>query len=156
VPLAADRVLADFSIADNNSIKILPKGHLSTVETIRELFSCVAYLVLKPAKYNINHLLDSNSEFYQGVKESKIKLVVTSYLDHPVGITHAYIEALRVKKMFGDQFDTCGLFSMGAYEDNLFKVEENIQRGFCNVPLEFGIGFNQLLESQIWIYCSQF
>ena len=72
------------------------------------------------------------------------RLVVTSYLDHPVGQLGAALVAA------GLQTDYCGLLSHNVYQTNPFS--ERLQtRGAVLVPPEgTGIGFDTLLRDQPW------
>jgi hypothetical protein len=198
VPLAADRILEQFvnaiaSLNANASINVVNFN----LSLWKDLLACVQFLVLKPAKFNLVEFLNLIKNVSENVVEDAgvrvnlnanetilaelwpkdIRLVVTSYLDHPVGITHAYIEALKLKILLPEQLDVCGLFSMDAYEKTPFNVIENINaelgtnfKEFSstldqskssgleknNTIGSFGIGFTHLLENQLWTYCGQF
>lgn len=214
VPLAADRILEQF-VKTNTSLNDKNLHNSLNVESFhaylnverhnlslwKDLLSCVQFLVLKPAKFDLIeflNLINNESEgsvenlskrlgesFRERVNDTitaklwpkNIRLVITSYLDHPVGITHAYIETLKVKNFLPEQLDVCGLFSMDTYEETPFNVIENINaelKNNCsefsstldqskkpglelnNTTGSFGIGFTYLLENQLWTYCGQF
>jgi O-succinylbenzoate synthase len=152
VPLAADRVIENFVEENKNS----PTKYVFSPNIFKLLGTCVQFLVLKPARYDFYQMLTLNQQVTSQFQSFKIKLVVTSYLDHPVGIAHSYVAALKLKDVFAAQVSTCGLLSMTAYEECEFKLGYGIQSTPLKVPDEFGIGFTHLLEKQAWIYCSQF
>lgn len=89
-------------------------------------------LVVKPA---VNRMPD-----YSG------RVVVTSYLDHPVGQRFAAFEAARagVKEISGLQ--THGVFKKTTFSEELGPVRPDFQ-----VPKGPGLGFGDLLEDLPWI-----
>lgn len=149
VPLAADRVL-DRQL---NFVGV-PTVQRSTV--IMQILELSSFIVLKPAQRDCCSLLAQS--FFQGFLKSAPtkKIVVTSYLDHPIGIMHAYHEALKIYQIVPHYLCHCGLASMVAYEDTDFNIVRNIQTVKNSEANEFGVGFQQELERQNWIYCSQF
>jgi O-succinylbenzoate synthase len=152
VPLAADRVLDDLMLEVFGDLN---KFSLIKVEK-EKIFAFIKVFVLKPAKYNLDLLFNLKEQEISELVKNNIKFVVTSYLDHPVGVAHAFVEALKLKKMYSDLLITCGLNSAGAYEKINFNLEENIIKSLNDSTREFGIGFSNLLENQKWIYCGQF
>jgi o-succinylbenzoate synthase len=90
--------------------------------------------VLKPAVQDERH--------YRAISQ---QLVVTSYLDHPLGqTTAAYVAS---------QFNTsiCGLISHLNYAPNAFSEQFSLKGAQLEIPLGTGFGFDELLGKQVWI-----
>jgi O-succinylbenzoate synthase len=76
-------------------------------------------------------------------------IVVTSYLDHPVGQSFAaYQAALALAK--GHELDTCGLVTHSVYTDTPFTARLAAQQGVLIPSSGTGIGFDEELESLTW------
>lgn len=86
----------------------------------------------------------------QGQLPKGIRVVVTSYLDHPFGqMCAAYVAAL-LKKQYPDQVGICGLLSHDCYQKNNF-IEAINQEGARLLPPEgTGIGFDEYLKGIPW------
>lgn len=98
-----------------------------------------SYLIYKPAKDN-PLLLETTSA----------KVVVTSYLDHPIGqLCAAYTAAQWVnnKKV---AIDLCGLLSHRYYVEDEFIKELNVTKGKLRPPSGNGLGYDTLLEALPW------
>lgn len=95
-------------------------------------------LVLKPARQNPSQL---QSKTYA--------LVITSYLDHPLGQMGASFEAARLNQI--RDVSVCGLLSHVAYEPTAYS-ERLPARGPVLLPNldEVGLGFGDLLEAEDW------
>lgn len=77
------------------------------------------------------------------------RLVVTSYMDHPVGQMGAAYVAALLKCQFSHWRECCGLLTHELYESQDFKI---ISKGSKLIPSEgLGIGFDETLEKQKWI-----
>ncbi|MCX8238964.1 MAG: hypothetical protein ACKVKH_13275 [Verrucomicrobiales bacterium] len=89
-------------------------------------------IVVKPA---VNQMPDDLS-----------RVVVTSYLDHPLGQTFAAFEAAQggVRKVSGLQ--THGIFEKTIFSEELGPVQPDLQ-----VPNGFGLGFGEILEKLPWV-----
>lgn len=82
---------------------------------------------------------------------SKLKLVVTSYLDHPLGQLGAAYIAGKLAKTSSSKLLACGLLSHVVYEPNAFSEQLCLRGTILIPPVEgMGFGFDQLLEKQPW------
>jgi O-succinylbenzoate synthase len=101
----------------------------------------VQAMIIKPALINPLSVRDL-------ARGASARVVITSYLDHPVGQMGAACEAARFYS--GASSETCGLLSQHAFESSAF-TESMITRGPQLIaPTDFGIGFTQQLEKQKW------
>lgn len=78
------------------------------------------------------------------------RLVVTSYLDHPLGQMCAAYTAARLKEHHPEQVLVCGLLSHLCYEETPFSQELSSTGPFLHPPKGTGFGFNHLLEGLSW------
>lgn len=102
--------------------------------------SATAVLVLKPAIQDHVHFLANLTQ----------KLVVTSYLDHPLGqMTAAYVAAAAQRDAPGC-VGTCGLLSHTVYQTNEFSDQLKCQGPELIPPTGTGFGFDDLLAKQQW------
>jgi O-succinylbenzoate synthase len=73
------------------------------------------------------------------------RVVVTSYLDHPVGqLWAAYVAALHTSK------EICGLCHHLIFPENPFSRLLNVVEARLSPPKGFGIGFDELLKNLHW------
>lgn len=101
-----------------------------------------AFLVIKPAI--------QDEAIFLSELESNQKLVITSYLDHPLGqVSAAYVACLCYKKA-PKRVATCGLTSHQSYLPNPFSKQLSIKNGHLVPPSGTGLGFNDLLENLDW------
>lgn len=100
-----------------------------------------AYIVHKPA-------LQAEEPF--NALSSAQKMVVTSYLDHPLGQMSAAYAAARMAQKYPDKISACGLLSHFAYMPNPFSEYLKSQGPFLNPPEGFGLGFDALLSELPW------
>lgn len=86
-------------------------------------------LIMKPAVQTLK-LADTSQ-----------RLIITSYLDHPLGqMSAAYIATLA------DTSETCGLLSHYAYQPNPFTQLINHQGPYLQAVEGYGLGFDELLK----------
>ncbi len=84
---------------------------------------------------------------YQNVTDAKAnQVIVTSYLDHPIGIAHAFFEA----SFLGVQKNEYGLMSHFTYEPNEFYSEIQTEGPWLSFKPGPGIGFEEHLKQQDW------
>ena len=86
----------------------------------------------------------------QSVEASKLpggmEIVVTSYMDHPVGQLHAAAVAARLATS-----SRCGLVTHLLYQANAFSERLEIDGARLVPPIGTGIGFDDLLEGLPWV-----
>jgi len=83
-------------------------------------------------------------------KQMGVSLVVTSYLDHPIGQLYATWVAVQLHADPHIQLEPCGLISQIAYEPNAFSVLLATKKNRLELPLDLGIGFSSVLEGLKW------
>ncbi len=81
------------------------------------------------------------------------RLLVTSYLDHPIGQLCALYYAIHYAEKYPKSYIGCGVVSHVVYQTNEFSRELRVKEGSLLPPEEqgYGWGFNDLLQRQIWI-----
>ena len=94
-----------------------------------------SYLIVKPAVQDETPFLAVTNQ----------KIVVTSYLDHPLGQMAAAYVAGRMNRVKPTSLVTCGLLSHSAYLKNPFSTALKEGPDFA-APIGTGFGFNQQLE----------
>ena len=103
--------------------------------------------VFKPAKQNM-------LEWGSWLSKNPHRFLITSYLDHPVGLLHAQWTAEILSEQFPRQILPCGLnlaFSSSALSELWSGLEQNKQKGNSWMGLiSSGIGYNQHLEALQW------
>ncbi len=98
--------------------------------------------VAKPAVQDVLKLVREEPE--------SVELLVTSYMDHPLGQAHAAFNAAMLHKKIPDRTLLPGLLHHHVYEPNAFS-ELLANDGPIFKPVEgTGFGFDQLLERQAW------
>lgn len=102
------------------------------------------YLVIKPAIQGITPFL---SPQLQGRK-----LVLTSYLDHPIGQTSALYTACKLLKDDPEKLSECGFLTHHAYVPNDFSRLFSEDKGKLIPSLTgHGWGYDELLEQLEWV-----
>ncbi len=97
------------------------------------------FLILKPAVQDVR--IWSNS-----FKSSM--LVVTSYLDHPLGQMSAAYWAAQLAP--SGRLAICGLLSHFAYHPTEFSEQLKVEGAFLQPMMDPGLGFAELLQKQNW------
>jgi O-succinylbenzoate synthase len=100
-------------------------------------------LVIKPAIQTPHTLVETSIQ--QG-----LRIVFTSYLDHPVGQLHAAWQAAGARAEFGEAVDIAGLLSQVAYDSNPWSEAVFSPTGQLTSTSAPGIGFVELLEKEPW------
>ena len=93
----------------------------------------VDVLIVKPAVQSVDSF------------PSGMEIVITSYMDHPVGQLHAAAVAARAATS-----DRCGLVTHLLYERNAFSEQLSLAGSRLVPPKGTGIGFDDLLERLPW------
>lgn len=105
--------------------------------------SNVDVLVFKPAVQNVETLFRQHDILKQ-------RVVITSYLDHPLGQLCAAYTAAKLKESY-PKIDVCGLTTHRVYQTTDFSSQLGSSNPFLSVPQGTGFGFDDLLIKQKWI-----
>jgi O-succinylbenzoate synthase len=106
--------------------------------------SAVSVFIIKPAIQDTNRL-------FQVADRLQMPIVVTSYLDHPLGqVCAAWIAAQRRRIGPHHLLETCGLVSHMAYDSHPFSEQLGAWTPQLKLPLGTGFGFDKLLKEQKW------
>ena len=109
-------------------------SQLARIDQKRDLENpAFGWLICKPAKQDPFQLAAV-------AKKHGARLVITSYLDHPVGQVGAALEAARLASA-GFDLQTCGLVSQNAFEENDFSKALGVFAPTFSIPPGPGIGF---------------
>ncbi|GIL16712.1 MAG: hypothetical protein BroJett040_04630 [Oligoflexia bacterium] len=100
-------------------------------------------LVIKPARQDVDKAL-------KHALAHELKIVITSSMDHPVGVAHAIRVAADLKKDYGTQILECGCYSHRAYRANEFSTAMIFQGPYLTQIAGTGIGFDDLLKVLPW------
>lgn len=104
----------------------------------------VRTVIMKPARLDIPKTID-------WVNRYGLRMVITSSLDHPVGIMHAASIAGEVKKQYPNMLLDCGCFTHVEYKTNEFSALMPKNGPMLSELPGTGIGFNDLLENVSWV-----
>ncbi|MBI4212583.1 MAG: hypothetical protein HY540_08100 [Deltaproteobacteria bacterium] len=100
-------------------------------------------VVLKPAIENPLPILPT------AIKRQS-EVVITSYLDHPLGQLGAAYSAAVALRNSPDVISTCGLASHLVYESNTFSEQLNLNGSVLVPPKGTGFGFDDELDKLSW------
>ncbi len=101
-------------------------------------------VILKPARQDIDRALGWVNKF-------ALKMVVTSAMDHPVGVAHACNLAAELKKFYPNTLLDCGCLTLKTYRPNEFSSRIQVAGPYIKDIPGIGIGFDDLLEKAQWI-----
>jgi O-succinylbenzoate synthase len=99
--------------------------------------------VLKPAVNEMQPLLQRAS--FAGKR-----VVVTSYMDHPLGQSYAAWQAALAKRDDPNLIDVCGLVTHGLFEPDAFTESLGTPSATFHPAAGTGLGFDALLEALPW------
>lgn len=105
-------------------------------------------LIMKPARRDVEKDLKI-------AEKHELKVVVTSSLDHPVGIAHACNIAAEIKKASPSILLDCGCLSLRAYRFSEFFLRILTTGPFFTGVNGTGIGFDDLLQRVEWTPISE-
>lgn len=106
---------------------------------------CIAaqVMVIKPA-------VDEPFLLGEAALSHQQRVVLTSYMDHPVGQTFAAWEAARLELQFPGLVGMCGLQTHPLFEPNEFIEAMGVWSPEFTPPAGTGLGFDDLLDAQPW------
>ncbi len=101
-------------------------------------------VVIKPA-------IEDEIKILSSIKGSQKRAVFTHYMDFPVGQMGALVAAQSACRQYSDLIGSCGLQHHDIYEGFVFQSAIKHDGPYVLPPEGYGIGFDQLLETQKWI-----
>ncbi len=107
------------------------------------LSGAAAVMVIKPA-------IDEPFLLAEAASRNLQKVVLTSYMDHPVGQTFAAWEAARLGLQFPGLVAVCGLQTHHLFEPGAFSEMLGPWGPAFQPPDGLGLGFDDLLEEVPW------
>lgn len=107
------------------------------------LSAAAQVMVIKPA-------VDEPFLLGEAAIQNSQRVVMTSYMDHPLGQTFAAWEAARLELQFPGLVGMCGLQTHHLFEPNEFTESLGLWSPEFKVPDGMGLGFGDLLASQSW------
>ena len=105
--------------------------------------SAAQVMILKPA-------VDEPWLLAEAAASQGQQVVVTSYMDHPLGQAFAAWEAGRLALQFPGLVGTCGLQTHHLFEPDAFTEALGAWTPAFNAPPGTGLGFDDLLEKLPW------
>ncbi|MEM9081594.1 MAG: enolase C-terminal domain-like protein [Verrucomicrobiota bacterium] len=105
--------------------------------------SAAQFLIIKPA-------LDEPFLLAEAALNAGQRVVLTSYMDHPLGQTFAAWEAGRLALQFPGLIQTCGLQTHHLFEPNPFTKALGPLSSTFNPCAWTGLGFDELLDELPW------
>jgi O-succinylbenzoate synthase len=100
-------------------------------------------MVIKPA-------IDEPFLLAEAAIQNRQKVVLTSYMDHPVGQTFAAWEAARLGLQFPGLPGICGLQTHHLFEPDEFTEMLGPWSPVFQPPAGTGLGFDDILEALPW------
>ncbi|AFY00235.1 o-succinylbenzoate synthase MenC [Bdellovibrio bacteriovorus] len=100
-------------------------------------------IVIKPAKTDVDKAVAQCQKW-------NLKLAVTSYMDHPVGVVHAVGVAMELKDKYGDMILESGCLTHRLYQMDSFAAELSTQGPYLLKNKGTGVGFDKLLKDLTW------
>ncbi|MGE0634669.1 MAG: hypothetical protein AB7O96_19810 [Pseudobdellovibrionaceae bacterium] len=102
------------------------------------------FMVMKPAVQDVQTVVDRATR-------ARKPLIVTSYMDHPVGQLHALSIAGDLRRQYPNLILDCGLMTQHLYLDTPFTPFFKIQGPYIMGVDGTGIGYDNLLASLPWL-----
>jgi O-succinylbenzoate synthase len=100
-------------------------------------------VVIKPAKTDVDLLV-------QRCLQHELSMVVTSYMDHTIGMFHALGVAMELKKTYPNNMLTAGCLTHQLFKRDEFSLQVKSQGPFVLRVPGSGVGFDKLLETREW------
>jgi O-succinylbenzoate synthase len=107
------------------------------------LSAAAQVMVIKPA-------IDEPFLLGEAAISHRQRVVLTSYMDHPVGQAFAAWEAARLELQFPGLVGICGLQTHHLFQPSEFSEALGPWSPEFKVPDGFGLGFDDLLAAQPW------
>ncbi|MFP5519104.1 MAG: hypothetical protein ACLGGX_04325 [Bdellovibrionia bacterium] len=101
-------------------------------------------LVLKPAKCDVNTYLKWAQNF-------NLKIAVTSYMDHPVGVIHAVGVAMELQRDYPEVMLEAGCMTHALYQLDEYSAQIDCSGPYFKRVTGTGVGFDNLLAKAQWL-----
>lgn len=119
------------------------KVNLAVDREAAPLSAAAQVMVIKPA-------IDEPFLLAEAAIQNRQRVVMTSYMDHPVGQTFAAWEAARLGLQFPGLVGTCGLQTHHLFEPDEFTEMLGPWLPVFQPPAGTGLGFDDLLDALPW------
>ncbi|MGZ3803705.1 MAG: enolase C-terminal domain-like protein [Pseudobdellovibrionaceae bacterium] len=100
-------------------------------------------IILKPAKMDVGKTV-------QNCIIQDLKLTVTSYMDHPLGVAHALAIASELKKSHPQRVLDAGCMTLKLFQMEAYSAEMEISGPYVKRSPGKGVGFDLLLSKEPW------
>ena len=100
-------------------------------------------IVIKPARQDVDKALKM-------ADAHQLKIVVSSSMDHPIGLLHAIRLAGEIRQKVGHRLLDCGCLTYKLFVDNEFTTQMIVQGPFLTKVPGTGVGFDNLLARLHW------
>jgi O-succinylbenzoate synthase len=101
-------------------------------------------LVIKPARMDVDKALNRCTTF-------GLKAVITSSMDHALGVAHSAIVASEIKRAHPSLLLECGCLTLKTYRPDEFTNKILVQGPYITKTMGFGVGFDDVLKQQNWV-----
>lgn len=101
------------------------------------------YLILKPAKDDVDKTV-------QKAIQHRLKVTVTSNMDHAVGVLHALAVAMKLQKDFPSMMCEAGCLTQNLFQLNECSAAINTSGPFFQKTQGYGIGLEKELNAVSW------
>jgi o-succinylbenzoate synthase len=101
-------------------------------------------LIVKPARMDVDKALNRCSTF-------GLKAVVTSSMDHSLGVAHSAVVAMEIKRAHPNLLLECGCLSLRSYRPDEFSNKIVVQGPYIVRTSGYGVGFDELLKQASWV-----
>ncbi len=132
-----------FSETAWNDLRRKTRIRLAVDREAAPLSTAAQFMVIKPA-------IDEPFLLGEAAIQHSQRVVMTSYMDHPVGQTFAAWEAARLELQFPGLVGLCGLQTHHLFEPNEFTEALGPWSPKFRVPDGNGLGFTELLDALPW------
>jgi O-succinylbenzoate synthase len=126
-----------------NDLRRKTRVKLAVDREAAPLSAAAQVMVIKPA-------IDEPFLLGEAAIQHSQRVVMTSYMDHPVGQTFAAWEAARLELQFPGLVGLCGLQTHHLFEPNEFTEALGPWSPDFKIPDSNGLGFTELLDALPW------
>ncbi|MEM7699341.1 MAG: enolase C-terminal domain-like protein [Verrucomicrobiota bacterium] len=118
--------------------------------TVARHYRVADVAVYKPALDDSPFDAGLNTKLLGWAQSRRKQIVVTSYMDHPIGQLWASYAAASLAALDSDCVDLCGLLTQHCFETCAFSEQLDASETRLVPPAGTGLGFDELLDSLSW------